>query len=71
MSVVRVQASALDVGCDVTIQRYSFFEILEVILHSSNDNHMYMYMYLTNKIPFLGVYGDINLVGHVIKSHTA
>ena len=27
--------------------------------------------YLTNKIPFLDVYGDINLVGHVIKSHKA
>ena len=26
---------------------------------------------LTNKIPFLDVYGDINLVGHVIKSHKA
>ena len=25
--------------------------------------------YLTNKIPFLNVYGDINLVGHVIKIH--
>ena len=25
------------------------------------------YCYLTNKIPFLDVYGDINLVGHVIK----
>ena len=28
-------------------------------------------VYLTNKIPFLDVYGDINLVGHVIKSHKA
>ena len=28
-------------------------------------------MFLTNKIPFLDVYGDINLVGHVIKSHKA
>ena len=28
-------------------------------------------IYLTNKIPFLDVYGDINLVGHVIKSHKA
>ena len=28
-------------------------------------------IYLTNKIPFLNVYGDINLVGHVIKSHKA
>ena len=28
-------------------------------------------IYLTNKIPFLDAYGDINinLVGHVIKSH--
>ena len=25
--------------------------------------------HLTNKIPFLDVYGDRNLVGHVIKSH--
>ena len=30
-----------------------------------------MDFYLTNKIPFLDVYGDINLVGHVIKSHKA
>ena len=34
MSVVRVQASALDVGSNITIQRYSFFEILEIILQS-------------------------------------
>ena len=27
--------------------------------------------YLTKKIPFLDVYGDINLVGHVIKSNKA
>ena len=27
--------------------------------------------YLTNKISFLDVYGDVNLVGHVIKSHKA
>ena len=27
--------------------------------------------YLTNKIPFLDVYGDINLVGHVIKPNKA
>ena len=26
---------------------------------------------ITNKIPFLDVYGDINLVGHVIKSYKA
>ena len=26
---------------------------------------------LTNKIPFLNVYGDINLVGHMIKSNKA
>ena len=43
MSVVRVQASAFDVGCDVTMQRYGFFEILELILHSCNGNHMYIY----------------------------
>ena len=38
ISVVRVQASALDVGSDVTIQRYSFFEIVELILHSCNSS---------------------------------
>ena len=26
-------------------------------------------VYLSNKVPFLDDYGDINLVGHVIKSH--
>ena len=32
MIVVRVQASAFDIGSDVTMQRYSFFEInFEVI----------------------------------------
>ena len=39
MSVVRVQASVLDIGSDVTIQRYSFFEILEIILHSCRLRH--------------------------------
>ena len=38
MSVVCVQISALDVGSDVAIQRYSFSEILEIILHSCNFN---------------------------------
>ena len=27
-----------------------------------------MGLYLTKKIPFLNVYGDINVVGHVIKA---
>ena len=36
MSVVCVQASALDVGSDVTELRYSFFQILELILQSCN-----------------------------------
>ena len=36
MSVVRVQASVLDVGSDVTILHYSFFEILRLILHSTS-----------------------------------
>ena len=46
MSVVRVQASALDIESDVTIQRYSFFEIQEIILNSCNDNHMYIFRIL-------------------------
>ena len=40
-SVVRVQASLMDVRSDVTIQRYSFFD-----LHSWNDNHMYIFCIL-------------------------
>ena len=36
----------------------------------SRDHGRYINMnYFTNKIPFLDVYGDINLVGHKIKSH--
>ena len=50
LSVVHVQVSALDVGSDVTIQRESFFEILELILHSCNDIHMY----IIRKMYFLG-----------------
>ena len=42
MSVVRVQAYAMDIWSDVTIQRYSFFEILELTLHFCNDNHQYI-----------------------------
>ena len=32
-----MRAYALDVGSDDTIHNYSFFEILELILHSCND----------------------------------
>ena len=43
MRVVRVQASALDVGSDVTIQRYSFFEILEIIFtFMQRQSHVYI-----------------------------
>ena len=65
MSVVRVQASAFNVGSDVTMQRYSFLKVSIKIAHPCNVNRLY----LTNKIPFLDVYEDINLVSHVIKSH--
>ena len=43
MSVVRVQASALDVGSDVTMQRYSFFEILEICfyIHATTTTCIY------------------------------
>ena len=44
MSIVRVHASAMNVGYDVTILRYSFFEILELILHAYNVNHMIVYI---------------------------
>ena len=48
MSVVRVQASAFDVGPDVTMQRYivSLKQLLEVIKisHSCNVNRLYMYI---------------------------
>ena len=38
MSVVHVQASALDVGSNFTIQRlYNFFEILEIIFAFMQD----------------------------------
>ena len=50
MSVVCVQASTLNVGSEVTIQRYSFFEILEIILHSCNVNHLHIF----RTIHFLG-----------------
>ena len=32
-------------------------------------DHMTNQIYFTNKIPFSDVYEDINLVGHMIKSH--
>ena len=41
-----MQASALDVEFDVTILRYSFFELLELILQSCNVNHMYIFRIL-------------------------
>ena len=55
MSVIRVQASAFDVGSDVTMLRYSFFEILEIILHSCNINHLYTYTlyFFTGPLNFL------------------
>ena len=65
INVVRVQASAFNVGSDVTMQRYSFLKVSIKIAHPCNVNRLY----LTNKIPFLDVYEDINLVSHVIKSH--
>ena len=52
MSVVRVQASALDVGSDVTIQHYSFLEILELILHSYNGVQSHVY------IPYISFSGS-------------
>ena len=53
-SAVRVQASALDVGSDVTIQRYSFIEILELILHSCNVNYVYIFriLYFLGRLTF-------------------
>ena len=60
---MRVQASAFNVGSDVTMQRYSFLEVSIKIAHQCNVNRLY----LTNKILFLDVYEDIN----VIKSHKA
>ena len=32
---------------------------------------IFLEYYLTNKIPFFRVFGDIYLVGHLIKSHKA
>ena len=48
-------------------------------LHCSGSNGPKNYMYkfdghkilITNKLPFLDVYGDINVVGGMIKSHKA
>ena len=40
-------------------------EIAAIFLHFNKENLIYS----TNKIPFLDVYGDINLVDHVIKSY--
>ena len=53
-----MQASVLDVGSDVTIQRCSFFEILEIIftfMHR-NDNHMYIFriLYFLGRFTFAG-----------------
>ena len=36
----------LNIGSDITIQHYNFFEILKVILHSCNVNHLYIYRIL-------------------------
>ena len=51
---MHVQASALEVGSDVTIQRYSFFDKLELILHSCNDNHMHIFriLYFLGRLTF-------------------
>ena len=48
------KASALEVGSDVTIQRKSLFEIIELILHSCNVNNMYIFriLYLTGWLYF-------------------
>ena len=44
---MRVQASStLNVGSDVTIQRYNFFEMLEIILHSCNVIHLHIFLIL-------------------------
>ena len=40
------KASALEIGSDVTIQRKSLFEIIELILHSCNVNNMYIFRIL-------------------------
>ena len=42
-----------------------------ILISKSTEDSISSKCYLTNKIPFLDVYGDINLVGHVIKSHKA
>ena len=42
---MRVQASTLNVGSDVTIQRFSFLDILELILHSCNVDHLHIIPY--------------------------
>ena len=39
-------------------------DVLKTLVWFKNSN-------ITNKIPFLDVYGDINLVDHVIKSYKA
>ena len=63
MSVVRVQGSTLNVGSDVTIQRYNFFEIglLEIILHSCNINHLHIYsVYFIFWVAFL--FPDVSII---------
>ena len=52
MSVVRVQESDLDVWFDVAIQRYSFYEVLELILHLCNVNHMDIFRILLSRFSF-------------------
>ena len=43
MSVVRVQASALEIASYITMQCYSFFEILEIIIK--------MFTFMQRKVP--------------------
>ena len=40
--------------------------LLDIYSYIKAPAKLYNSIHLTNKIPFLDVYGDINLVGHVI-----
>ena len=57
--------------CDIHIEENfsKYFIYNESSLNVFQWDFTYYIIYFTNKITFLDVYGDINLVGQVIKSH--
>ena len=57
--------------CDIHIEENfsKYFIYNESSLNVFQWDFTYNIIYLTIKIPFFDVYGDINLAGQVIKSH--